>query len=95
MTKLQEAEHLRTTGNRAFQHQAYREAIEAYDAALVQGVEDGTFNAVIITNRAAARHALGEYLHAIVDCYLAHSQDPKYTRVLQVRPGGVGVPILS
>ena len=85
MTRLQEAEALRTAGNRAFTSGLHRAAVEAYSHALALKVDDGTFNAVIAANRAAAHSALGEYLLAIVDAGLALGFDPSYARALQAR----------
>ena len=79
-------------GNRHYQSQQYKDAHQSYSEALALNVEDPTFNAVLLCNRAAALHSMGQYLEAIADCCMAAKLDDKYPRVLQV---GTGFGIVS
>eukprot|EP00879_Flechtneria_rotunda_P025199 GHRR01026767.1.p1 GENE.GHRR01026767.1~~GHRR01026767.1.p1 ORF type:complete len:352 (+),score=132.55 GHRR01026767.1:740-1795(+) len=88
MQRMQEAERLKQHGNRYYQSQQCQHAQQAYTEALALAIEDPSFNAVLLCNRAAAHHSNGQYLDAIADCYMAAELDDKYPRVLQVFGSG-------
>lgn len=72
-------------GNKAFQQQRYQQALDEYSAALAASTDDPGVNAVLHCNRAAALHALGKYVEAVADCFVAAELDPGYMRVHQRR----------
>lgn len=79
--------HIIQRGNALYQSQKYKEACQAYTDALALKVDDDTFNAVLLCNRAAALHCTDQYIDALFDCCVAACLDDKYPRILQVRPG--------
>lgn len=72
-------------GNNAFHQQQYAAAIQHYDAALSLGVQDARLAAVLHCNKAAALHEQGQYVDAVVQCCVAESHDPGYSRAFQRR----------
>lgn len=72
-------------GNNAFHQQQYAAAIQHYDAAIALGVDDARLAAVLHCNKAAALHEQGQYVDAVVQCCVAESHNPGYSRAFQRR----------
>lgn len=72
-------------GNNAFHQQQYAAAIQHYEAAIALGVQDARLAAVLHCNKAAALHEQGQYVDAVVQCCVAESHDPGYSRAFQRR----------
>jgi tetratricopeptide (TPR) repeat protein len=72
-----EANNLKANANSAFNKGRFEDAKRLYNQALELRVNDDQFNAVILTNRAAANLALGATMDAMADCAAALRIDPK------------------
>ncbi|RHY34003.1 hypothetical protein DYB32_001233 [Aphanomyces invadans] len=73
---------LRSAANSAFKGGDYTSAVLLYTKALTLDVDNHTYNATILGNRAAAHMALKLHAKAIEDCNLALGHHPMYYKVL-------------
>jgi len=83
----QQADKLKNEGNDLVKQEKYKEALEAYNAAIKI---DGN-NAIYYCNRAAAHNKLGNNEQALNDCFRSLQIDPNYSKSY----GRLGVIYLS
>ncbi|CAF1017226.1 unnamed protein product [Rotaria magnacalcarata] len=83
----QQADKLKNEGNEFVKQEKYREALEAYNAAMKI---DGN-NAIYYCNRAAAHNKLNNNDQALSDCFRSIEIDPNYSKAY----GRLGVIYLS
>ncbi|CAF0734779.1 unnamed protein product [Rotaria sordida] len=83
----QQADKLKNEGNEFVKQEKYREALEAYNAAIKI---DGN-NAIYYCNRAAAHNKLNNNDQALSDCFRSIEIDPNYSKAY----GRLGVIYLS
>ncbi|CAF1604031.1 unnamed protein product [Rotaria magnacalcarata] len=73
----QQADRFKNQGNDFIKQEKYKEALEAYNAA----VQIDANNAIYYCNRAAAHSKLGNNDQAFRDCFRAIEIDPNYSKV--------------
>ncbi|CAF1180485.1 unnamed protein product [Didymodactylos carnosus] len=83
----QQADKLKNDGNELIKQEKYKEALNAYNAAINI---DGN-NAIYFCNRAAAHNKLGNNDQAIADCHHSITIDPNYSKAY----GRLGIIYLS
>lgn len=69
-------------GNDAYQRGAYADAVTLYTEALAVDADNGTANALLYANRAAALSKLSKNQEAVDDCTRALELDPSYLKAL-------------
>jgi small glutamine-rich tetratricopeptide repeat-containing protein alpha len=83
----QQADRLKNQGNEYVKHEKYKEALEAYNAA----IQIDANNAIYYCNRAAAHNKLNNNEQALNDCFRSIEIDPNYSKAY----GRLGVIYLS
>lgn len=66
----------RARGNELFKASKFSEACAAYE----EGLENDTYNSVLLCNRAACRSKLGQLEKAVEDCTAALNLRPSYSK---------------
>ncbi|CAF0994527.1 unnamed protein product [Rotaria sordida] len=73
----QQADRFKNQGNEFIKQEKYKEALEAYNAA----IQIDANNAIYYCNRAAAHNKLGNNDQAFNDCFRSIEIDPNYSKV--------------